>query len=261
MTREDQRQPSAITVWQRAFRQDDYADLPPTAQRVLWGLTAYFNTNGECEVSAQTLATNIGIRSKYGVKTVYRALKTLVERGIITNQKMPGAPRITLARTGPGASDLADTQIGHLGVRQTDLTDEQRETNVSADKPQRAPMLPSLEHMGGETSPESEAGASEPKSPRKRKRRPPSKPTLNGRTHKALLDALVAAFHTPATKAEWSKFGKAAKELCEAEPPATPEDVARRKDEYERLHPDWDCTPLALASHWGGLRGETLKIG
>jgi Asp-tRNA(Asn)/Glu-tRNA(Gln) amidotransferase A subunit family amidase len=65
-----------------------------------------------------------------------------------------------------------------------------------------------------------------------------------------LWDALTEVFPTDdvMTRNERARWNVAVKQLREAG--ATPDEIRRRAHAYQRAHPTWAYTPLALVSHW-----------
>jgi hypothetical protein len=80
----------------------------------------------------------------------------------------------------------------------------------------------------------------------------PAQHESKARPRDEIWDALVACFgDPPATKSFRGGWNKAAAEIRAQG--ATPTDVAMRVAVYKTHMPDVECTPMALAKHWGRL--------
>jgi len=72
----------------------------------------------------------------------------------------------------------------------------------------------------------------------------------------ALFDALAASCgYNPleVTRMAGASIGVALADIASVTPNLSPEEFAARAARYKKLHPDWELTPTALATHWPEL--------
>jgi hypothetical protein len=77
---------------------------------------------------------------------------------------------------------------------------------------------------------------------------------VNGRDQ--LFDGLCVACGidpSEVTRPHGATIGTALADIAAVSPDLTPEEFGLRANKYKRLHPDWELTPSALATHWGEL--------
>lgn len=94
------------------------------------------------------------------------------------------------------------------------------------------------------------------------------KPAKGGRVNgrDLIFDALALACRIDGsciTRAMARQIATAKRDILEASPSATPEDIAQRADAYRRKYRDAACTPMALANHWAefGNGSEKRTLG
>lgn len=81
-----------------------------------------------------------------------------------------------------------------------------------------------------------------------------ARPRVNGRD--TLFDGLcIACGINPneVTRPAGATIGTALADIAAVTPDLTPEAMSQRAARYKNLHPDWELTPSALATHWGEL--------
>jgi len=101
-----------------------------------------------------------------------------------------------------------------------------------------APTVVAAPPDGGQPAPE-EGSPAEPKKERKRNE---------------LLDTLAKIDGADPLKVPpmgWSKYAKVLKNVKTVVPEITPEILLRAAKKYRQIHPTWELTATALASHWG----------
>lgn len=187
--------------------------------------------------------------------------------------------RTVLGETGsPAASGLVFTVWELFGLRVTPAAgppgEEQPAARTSAPAPQKAPSARS--RATGKTT--GRTGHRPVLGKTARPSKTPDVPTVAGEkagamvrrraeedrgaaatpeapAAQALFAALQAALgHGPATRSERGAWNRAVKDLREAEPPVTPEEIPRLVAAFRRVWPGLTVTPMALAKHLGLLR-------
>lgn len=121
-------------------------------------------------------------------------------------------------------------------VTQTD--DKQKQIQIQKQKEDITPDKPADEPKPDGKKPE--------------KQRKPRKPVERN----PVLDALVESCGweiATTTRPAWAQAATALRDIKEASPDVTADDIKAKAAAYRKAHPEWDLTPTALSKHWGGL--------
>ncbi len=101
-------------------------------------------------------------------------------------------------------------------------------------------------------TPDKPANGQKHDSKKPNKERKPRKPVERN----PVLDALVESCGweiATTTRPAWAQAATALRDIKEASPDVTADDIKAKAAAYRKAHPDWDLTPTALSKHWGGL--------
>ena len=101
-------------------------------------------------------------------------------------------------------------------------------------------------------TPDKAGEGDKPDGKKPKKERKPRKPVERN----PVLDALVESCGweiATTTRPAWAQAAVALRDIKEASPDVTADDIKAKAAAYRKAHPDWDLTPTALSKHWGGL--------